>query len=100
MGCRTCGGGGIRKLSQPVRKTVAKAQKTSLRTLKRVNGAVKTVNTSRVVQPVKSVLESAKVQTTYYCPLCGSVLKKVAKNGGAEMLTCINRACGFIRKKK
>ena len=41
---------------------------------------------------------SVRAQATNKCPTCGSILKKIARVGKGDMLQCVNKQCGYLRK--
>lgn len=57
--------------------------------------------TMQFVQEVKESEQSYKIQnlTGAKCPECGSPMKEVRDRDGSRVLVCINRACGYRRRK-
>ncbi|WP_332237348.1 DNA topoisomerase III [Sporolactobacillus sp. KGMB 08714] len=57
--------------------------------------------TVRLVQEIKESEQSYKIQnlTGTKCPECGSPMKEGKDRDGGRVLVCINRACGYRKRK-
>lgn len=57
--------------------------------------------TAQLVQEINESEQSYKIQnlTGTKCPECGSLMKEGKDRDGGRVLVCINRACGYRRRK-
>ncbi|SFF93713.1 DNA topoisomerase III [Sporolactobacillus nakayamae] len=57
--------------------------------------------TLQLVREVKNSEQTYKIQnlTGSKCPECGSLMKEVRDRDGARILVCVNRTCGFRKRK-
>ena len=65
------------------------------------SGAVKVPTpVHKVTTTAKSLLAKNNTVSKVRCPMCSTVLRRVARPGQGEFLQCSNPKCGYVRKNR